>query len=434
MNREFRINKHLTLKLEEGKTNIYVNDKLFNQCKFLLLEISVKEMTSLDEIRSIDEAVEELDGSLEHQKTRIPPEVEFWGHSSNLQVWHENHYDTRLLANNLAFPLLKKLAEAGDPLAKIVFKEEIAKRLSSGEKKIIDYLIQEGYTDCLSHEEFLYSMLDSKEFEVLKELEQKFKTKIIFNYETAENQSGFKVKNKHVVYLSLSSRKIKTIPEEIGDLSYLQYIDLSYNEIERIPDSVGKLKELRSLNLDKNKIEHLPETLEELKYLESLSLVDNKIRSLPDSIGKLENLKELILAINYIKILPESMGNLKLLEILHLGSNYIKEIPSSLGNLSSLAKLNLEYNKLEQLPDSIGNLCNLRHLLLEHNDLSEIPDSMGNLNSLEYVHLNDNKINSIPSSVGKLGNLKYLNLKNNKIKRKEDLPREILRDGLTIYI
>ncbi|KKL78605.1 hypothetical protein LCGC14_2023170 [marine sediment metagenome] len=40
----FQVNELITLKLEKNKTNIYVNNKLFKQCKFLLLEIPIPEM------------------------------------------------------------------------------------------------------------------------------------------------------------------------------------------------------------------------------------------------------------------------------------------------------------------------------------------------------------------------------------------------------
>ncbi|MFX0012812.1 MAG: hypothetical protein ACFE9R_21045 [Candidatus Hermodarchaeota archaeon] len=109
---EFKINQYLTLKLEGNRTNIYVNEELFQQCKFLLLEIPIEKISSFDEIESIDEASEKLDRSLEQPREgspRIPPETEFWGHCSNMQVWAENDYDTRLLHSNLAFPLLEKL-------------------------------------------------------------------------------------------------------------------------------------------------------------------------------------------------------------------------------------------------------------------------------------------------------------------------------------
>ena len=39
---EFEISDYIRLKLEEGKTNIYVEDKLFNHCKYLLLNLPFK--------------------------------------------------------------------------------------------------------------------------------------------------------------------------------------------------------------------------------------------------------------------------------------------------------------------------------------------------------------------------------------------------------
>lgn len=132
---EFKVNDFITLKLERVDGNvetvIYVAGKRFRQCKFLLLEIPVNEIQSFDDIVSIDEAAEKLDHSQERgdfYERKIPAEIEFWGHCSNMQVWYEHDYDTRLLHSNLAFPLLKKLTNVGDHLARRVFKEEIAKR------------------------------------------------------------------------------------------------------------------------------------------------------------------------------------------------------------------------------------------------------------------------------------------------------------------
>ncbi|GAH27524.1 unnamed protein product, partial [marine sediment metagenome] len=62
----------------------------------------------------------------------ITPEQEFWAHCSNLQTWAEHHYDTRLLHSNISFPLLRRLTEAGDPVAKQFFKDEIAERIKLG--------------------------------------------------------------------------------------------------------------------------------------------------------------------------------------------------------------------------------------------------------------------------------------------------------------
>ena len=84
---------------------------------------------------------------------KIYPETEFWGHCSNLQVWVENDYNTRLLHRNLAFPLLKRLTELGDPKAKRVFKEEIAQRFLSCYLPVIQFLFFNNYLDYFSEEE-----------------------------------------------------------------------------------------------------------------------------------------------------------------------------------------------------------------------------------------------------------------------------------------
>lgn len=153
---EFIINEYISVKLEDNKTNIYIDNKLFKQCKFLLFTIPIHDIEKVSQNTSVDELEESLDRSMEMSRHygRIPPETEFWAHCSNLQVWFENNYDTRYLHRNMAFPLLKRLTEEGDSLAKRVFKEEIAKRIQSGYPNVIKYLLLEGYIEYLNKEEW----------------------------------------------------------------------------------------------------------------------------------------------------------------------------------------------------------------------------------------------------------------------------------------
>ena len=83
---EFRVNDLIVLKLENEQTNIYLNDKLFRQCKFLMLEIPVCKIASFSELGSIDEAVEWLDKSMETTPINIPINVKFWAHCSNIKI------------------------------------------------------------------------------------------------------------------------------------------------------------------------------------------------------------------------------------------------------------------------------------------------------------------------------------------------------------
>jgi len=164
--REVKINDYLVLKLEKDRTNIYVGERIFQQCKYLLLDIPINKIRDSDDIESIDEAAERLDSSMERGRRDndlIPPDTEFWGHCSNIQAWYENNYATNILHRNLAFPLLKALVKAGDPLAKKVFKEEIAVRFESGYPSVVLYLIKEGYLDYLNEEE-LNTLFESSKF------------------------------------------------------------------------------------------------------------------------------------------------------------------------------------------------------------------------------------------------------------------------------
>lgn len=151
---DFKINEYLELRLENGKTNIYVGGRLFNSCKYLLLNLTKNDNNNLEIIDSVDQAAENLDRSMEREyKHYISPETEFWGHCSNLHAWYESDYDTRILHRNLAFPLLKTLADAGDRTAKAKFKEQVALRLESGYPSVVLFLINQGYLNYLTEEE-----------------------------------------------------------------------------------------------------------------------------------------------------------------------------------------------------------------------------------------------------------------------------------------
>lgn len=168
----FKVNKYLSLRLENGKTVVYVKGRIFRQCKYLLFDIPVNGTKEYGEIDSIDEAAEKLRIPWHKQRSysaEISPKTEFWGHCSNMQAWYNYNYDTRVLHRNIAFPLLKALVNAGDRKAKRVFKDEIALRLESGYPSVVLYLVKQGYLEYLDEDE-LNTVLESPEF--LKNLQK----------------------------------------------------------------------------------------------------------------------------------------------------------------------------------------------------------------------------------------------------------------------
>lgn len=139
-----KINEFITLKLVNNKTEIYILGEKFIQCKKALIKVDSDFKSLIDEV---------VDNSRENDFLwKISPEEEFWAHSSNIQVWVELNYDTSILHTNIAFPLLKKLSDSGDKLAKRKFAEEIAKKLESNYIPTITYLFKEGYLNFLPEE------------------------------------------------------------------------------------------------------------------------------------------------------------------------------------------------------------------------------------------------------------------------------------------
>jgi len=140
---EFKVNEFLSLIQEENLISIYVNGEIFPQSQ--LLSYNIPLIDFFDRFKSIDEAYE--------QKGDESQSNQFQDQCLSLQEWAKNKYDTRLLHRVIAFPLLRKLVQIGDPIAKQVFKGEIEKRFTGGHVPSIIYLIQAGYLKIFNEEE-----------------------------------------------------------------------------------------------------------------------------------------------------------------------------------------------------------------------------------------------------------------------------------------
>lgn len=151
LKKEYRINEFLTLKLENDDSNIYVHNELINQCRHLLINKTKYDNSNDPKFNSIDELEDFFESSKYYDDISI--ETEFWGHCSNLQAWVENNYNTNLLDKTIAFPVLKKLAKVGDPIALKTFKNEVKNRIKSLYLPVIVYLINNGYLRTFTNEE-----------------------------------------------------------------------------------------------------------------------------------------------------------------------------------------------------------------------------------------------------------------------------------------
>nr|ADL29790.1 PGIP [Morus alba var. multicaulis] len=147
----------------------------------------------------------------------------------------------------------------------------------------------------------------------------------------------------------------------------------------------------------------IPDEIGDLPYLQNILFhkYGNLIGSIPTSIEKLTMLR--FLQITWTGIsgpIPAGIGNIKSLEFIDFSYNKITgTIPSSIGWLPSLGGLRLDRNELVgPIPDSFGDFqMSDFYLYMSHNKLSgPIPTSMAK-KDFSYIDLSRNKLTGDPS-------------------------------------
>jgi hypothetical protein len=379
---EFKINTYLSLRLENRRTIIYLNNRPFRQCMYLLLNIPIDKIKEYDEIRSIDEAASKLDRKMERNHNLIPPETEFWGHCSNLQAWADNNYDTRILHRNLAFPLLKALSDSGDPVAKSRFKEEIAIRYATGHPTVIRFLTQNGYLYYLNEEEF-ESVLADIDFPTIDEYSRKviehlgqiddqnainaakrtttnFLRNFRFAYKyliliKAMEKIPFRLRRKFVEFIYEKYKNNRGFPLlKFLNKAQINFEELEFNLVKYHDNIIGLLID-NTLNLSNKMVASIPDIqgLDDIAdSITKLDLSNNRIAKI-NGLEKLKNLKILNLKNNYIKKI-EGIEELKKLETLDLSGNMeIHTIPEFLSNMNSIKMLKLTNCSINEFSDSV---------------------------------------------------------------------------------
>eukprot|EP00261_Vitis_vinifera_P031433 XP_019072676.1 PREDICTED: probable LRR receptor-like serine/threonine-protein kinase At1g53430 isoform X2 [Vitis vinifera] len=227
----------------------------------------------------------------------------------------------------------------------------------------------------------------------------------------------------HVTNIQLKGLDLDgTLPDEFGNLSYLQELDLSRNYINgSIPTSLGRLS-LTILALVGNRISgSIPEVISNISTLEELVLEANQLgEHLPPSLGKLSHLRRLVLsANNFTGTIPENFHNLKNLTDFRIdGNNLSGKIPDWIGNWTKLEKLYLQGTSMDgPIPSIISQLKNLTELLIS--DLSGPITSFPNLKDMNklktLVMRNCSITGEIPEDIGNIESLKLLDLSFNRL-------------------
>ena len=242
---------------------------------------------------------------------------------------------------------------------------------------------------------------------------------------------------KNLKKLIITNNQLKSLPEQIQNLSALQEVDLSGNHFEIIPSAIFKCPQLKVLVMKRNRLVSIfssqaDQNLRKCK-IEILILKGNEIRCFEPRLQELKRLLVLDLSKNQLNSLPNRI-EMKSLAKLFLCENRVTEsntffsffFSSLFSNgkkvstgifTKTLSELRVCRNEISciTLLETNKKLAksNLSLLDLSHNKLPELCDRLFKaLPKLSILHLQNNKLCSVSEKVSSLKSLKYLNIVN----------------------
>lgn len=228
---------------------------------------------------------------------------------------------------------------------------------------------------------------------------------------------------KNVSTLVIENTSLKSIPDELQDLTNLENFKYMRNKSTVCFENLKKLKTIHSLDLSSNELTDLPFAITKLRNLCHLSLHDNNLSNLPFQIKSLQRLKTLDLSRNIFKTFPAVIELLEEeLEKLDMSQNQLKCIPAGIHNLRYVQSLDFSQNHIESFNIQGWPLMCLESLNLANNKIEVLPSCISIFKNTEILNLSNNKIQSLPPELNKLKNLQKLDLRNNKLSY---LPSEV---------
>ncbi|MEX2718567.1 MAG: leucine-rich repeat domain-containing protein, partial [Candidatus Sigynarchaeota archaeon] len=355
----------------------------------------------------------------------LTPAEEVLAHASNLQAWVENNYDTRLLHSNIAFPLLKELAKAGDDVAARALQVEIDSRLREGSWQIQELIVRE-LCDNLTEEQWLFlashpdtrnrhlaayyavltppilaaltasahrdnqSILDTIALRRQKDCMDRMPVITIDNpYATYACGNYNVLKGELTIELFPSEHDNELIPFDFdehiefrGNEALIHHIEIinrrnEYGNRWRYPDLEVRISSLaRFVNL------------------ETLKLPWCGIKKLPD-MTDCHALREIDVSCNHLQSVEQLAGAVNL-ERIDASRNYIRSL-RGIKHLTQLVHMDFSRNEIASMKE-IAMLTRLDGLHFRFNKIKKL-ECLHLLNDLEVIDLVVNEINDIDSTV-----------------------------------
>jgi len=98
-------------------------------------------------LKTLSQEIKEPIDRYEYTQKKFFTNTIFRRLTSNLIIWTENNYNTRLIDHKIGFPLLKELRNVGETKFQIILQQEILKTYASSTFHIKEFLKCDGYLE-----------------------------------------------------------------------------------------------------------------------------------------------------------------------------------------------------------------------------------------------------------------------------------------------
>jgi len=181
---------------------------------------------------------------------------------------------------------------------------------------------------------------------------------------------------KNLTVLCLKGSKLTTPWKHNSEVPLqLRELHIATDVVLKIPKSVGQLKHLEKIVLEPDgilkrmRLKTFPDEFGDLQSLKHLELRScSNLISFPDCFCRLTNLEHINLyECSGLQTLPDAFGKLTNLRHLSLSHSQLQTFPDSFGKLTKLQHIDLSHcDHLKMLPSCFENLRDLRYVVLSH--------------------------------------------------------------------
>ncbi|MFX1529955.1 MAG: hypothetical protein ACFFBC_02470 [Promethearchaeota archaeon] len=98
-------------------------------------------------LKTLSQEIKEPIGRYEYNLKNFFTKTIFRRLTSNLLIWAENNYNSKLIDHKIGFPLLKELRKVGETKFQIILQQEILKTYASSTVQTKEFLRREGYLE-----------------------------------------------------------------------------------------------------------------------------------------------------------------------------------------------------------------------------------------------------------------------------------------------